>query len=353
MCLYKERRSANLSSGFSSSFLIKAVKNNEGGETMEDASIDKTAVLKKFLPRIKRLASRKSWGDQMLKDDLMSAGVEGLLGAIDRYDSSKGTLETYAFWRINGAMNDELLSWNPLSRRYQENQKRVKKAVDEITKNEGRAPTCEEIARHLGVTLDEYLFRFEKHNDFKLVSINNEGEGVVDECSVTGESIDPEKSVYIKQMREIVSFEMEKISKEHKNVLLLYYYGEKTLKEIGERLNLTESRASQLHTEAIEILRERVEKRGTDDYGKIIMKKIRPQQKRNPLKNVTLEEVVSVTKEGTKKREILLLSYGLIDGKAMSAEKISKKVRTHIDFVYKSLREGHDRIEVLRKKDSE
>ena len=221
-----------------------------------------------YAPLVKYVAGRLGSGLPAHVDegDLVSYGLLGLIGAIERYDPDRDIkFETYAIARIRGAIIDELraLDWVPRSVRSRARQ--IERAIGELEAKLGRAPTDEEIAGKVGMTVEEL--------DDTLTDISRSSIAALDELwSVSGDGdqvslLDtieddtmarPADVLDETEMREALADAIARLPEREKLVVTLYYYEELTLREIGEVLGVTESRVSQLHTKAILRLKSRL-----------------------------------------------------------------------------------------------
>lgn len=189
-------------------------------------------------------------------DDLVQAGLIGLMEAVRLYDPSQGaSFETYATIRVRGAMLDELRrnDWSPrsLSRRVRQ----LSEATREIENRRGRAATPQEIADYLELSLDEYhqwVLDASHQNFFSLDSLEEFD-------NAPGSGPDSTYSSVEKDRRRLFLVEaIGSLSEREQIVLSLYYDGDMTLKEIGEVLGVSESRVCQIHGEAAVRLRARM-----------------------------------------------------------------------------------------------
>jgi RNA polymerase sigma factor for flagellar operon FliA len=214
-----------------------------------------------YSPLVKFVAGRMSSGlpAHIEEADLISYGLLGLIGAIERFDPGREIkFETFAMARIRGAIIDELrsLDWVPRSVRTRARQ--IERAIATLEKELMRAPTDEEIAKKLGLTKDEL--------EDSLSEISRSSVAALDELwspSGGGDQIalidtiedetgpDPEVSLEQTEIKEALAEAISGLPEREKLVVTLYYYEELTLREIGEVLGVTESRVSQLHTKAI------------------------------------------------------------------------------------------------------
>jgi len=218
---------------------------------------EKEEVIKSFLPYIKYTASRLSWRlpPSLSEDDLISAGITGLLDALERYDASISKMSTYVEYRIKGAMLDLIDSSQFLPKHINKKIYEIKKIIEELEKKLNRTPEDFEIAESAGITLDEYYEIINESNKSKWLSlemINKNGE----EASVCDyipdlQEYEPDKVCENKDFLENLSKAIDKLPEKEKLMLSLYYYEELTMKEIAKVLGVTEGRVCQLHNQAL------------------------------------------------------------------------------------------------------
>lgn len=221
-----------------------------------------------YAPLVKYVAGRLGSGLPAHVDegDLVSYGLLGLIGAIERYDPERDIkFETYAIARIKGAIIDELraLDWVPRSVRSRARE--IERAIADLEAKLGHAPSDEEIAKKIGITVEEL--------EDSLTDISRSSIAALDELwSVSGEGdqvslLDtiedttgprPAEALDETELRESLAEAIARLPEREKLVVTLYYYEELTLREIGEVLGVTESRVSQLHTKAILRLKARL-----------------------------------------------------------------------------------------------
>jgi RNA polymerase sigma factor FliA len=221
-----------------------------------------------YAPLVKYVAGRLGAGLPAHVDegDLVSYGLLGLIGAIERYEPDRDIkFETYAIARIKGAIIDELraLDWVPRSVRSRARE--IERAIADLEAKLGRAPNDDEIAGKVGITVEDL--------EDALTDISRSSIAALDELwSVSGDGdqvslLDtledttgprPAEALDETEMREVLADAIARLPEREKLVITLYYYEELTLREIGEVLGVTESRVSQLHTKAILRLKSRV-----------------------------------------------------------------------------------------------
>jgi RNA polymerase sigma factor for flagellar operon FliA len=223
-----------------------------------------------YAPLVKYVAGRLGSGlpAHVDDDDLISYGLLGLIGAIERYDPDRDVkFETYAIARIKGSIIDELraLDWVPRSVRARARD--IERAIAELERKLHRAPADDEIADKLGITVSELedsltdISRSSIAALDELWTVNTGGGGdqvaLIDTIEDT-EAPDPQGSLSQTEMKEAVGEAIARLPEREKLVVRLDDYEELTLREIGEVLGVTESRVSQLHTKAILRLKARL-----------------------------------------------------------------------------------------------
>jgi RNA polymerase sigma factor FliA len=189
-------------------------------------------------------------------EDFISCGLEALITSIDRYDPSKGaTLEQFAWTRIHGAVLDELrrLDWAPRSLRRWERD--IAKARDQFTATQGRRPTREELAESLGITVGELRKREEDISVSEVTSLNalvvSDDETTVeriDTLAAGDERLDPEYASTTEQAKARFRRAFETLPQREREVAVLLYVKNLTLREIGDVLGVSESRVCQIHS---------------------------------------------------------------------------------------------------------
>lgn len=199
-------------------------------------------------------------------DDLVSAGVVGLIDAIGKYDPGRDTkFETYAVSRIRGAIVDDLRSLDWVPRSVRRKARMVEEAYSQLENELGRAASDDEISRKLNMSVHDFRTTVEEIVSAGLLSLddfvgNQDGERttrIIDlVCSKDG--ISPSAPLEAEEMKEILANAIMNLPDKERTVVALYYYEDMTLKEIGRTLGVSESRISQIHTKAMLRLRGRL-----------------------------------------------------------------------------------------------
>jgi RNA polymerase sigma factor for flagellar operon FliA len=225
----------------------------------------KEHLILEYAPVIKYVAQRIATRlpPHISIEDLINAGVIGLIDALEKYDPSRdNTFKTYAEFRIRGAMLDELraLDWVPRSIRQKEHA--LDRAYEELERRFGRSASDEEVAVLLGIELDDFYEWLKQVKGVSLLSLEGLGLRSADGDSVNlldvlpaQETQNPARMLQLQRLKELVARSIEDLPYQEKVVVSLYYYEELTMKEIGKVLEITESRVSQIHTKAIFHLR--------------------------------------------------------------------------------------------------
>jgi RNA polymerase sigma factor for flagellar operon FliA len=217
-----------------------------------------------YTPLIKYIATRLAsrLPAHVALDDLISSGIIGLIDAIDKFDLAKNVqFNTYAEFRVKGAMLDELraLDWVPRSVRGKSSQ--LENAYNHMEQKLGRAASDEEMTNYLGISQDEFYALLDETKaitfmDVELLKQNSpemRGSNFEELLAQTG--IDPFSALSFAQIRGLVAQAITELPDKEKLVISLYYFDELTMKEIGLVLDYTESRISQMHSKAVIRLR--------------------------------------------------------------------------------------------------
>lgn len=212
-------------------------------------------LVEQYLPLVKYNGER-IWArlpDGVELDDLISAGVFGLMDAINAFDMSRGVkFETYCVPRIRGAMLDELRSMDWVPRLVRSKASKLNEAVKQLEARLGRSPNENELAEQMGISTKELEKLISDANAVNLVSLNKkwyETDSYKDVREIDiledkkGE--DPTKRIQKSDLMRLVT---KGLNRNERLIIILYYYEELTMKEIGATLDLSESRVSQMHS---------------------------------------------------------------------------------------------------------
>lgn len=231
-------------------------------------------LILEHLPQVKLIARRihERLPVSVSLDDLISAGVVGLIAAIDRYDASHDVkLKTYAEYKIRGAILDSLrgLDWAP--RQQRKRAKLIEAAIATLEQEHHRMPTEEEIAAQLELSVSEYQDWLSEVRGLTLGSLENAGTEE-DGCDLLRYLADsdeqwPSQIVERAELERLLAEAIERMPQLERTVLSLYYYEEMTLREIAKIVDLHESRISQLKSQAILRLRSYMQKRWPQQRG--------------------------------------------------------------------------------------
>jgi RNA polymerase sigma factor for flagellar operon FliA len=222
-----------------------------------------------YAPLVKYVAGRLGSGlpAHVEEGDLVSYGLLGLIGAIERFDPTRDIkFETYAIARIKGSIIDELRSMDWVPRSVRARARDIERAIADLEARLTRAPTDEEIADKLGITEEEFqdsLMEISRSSiaalDELWASPGSSGDAVALIDTIEDpQAAEPQMAMAHTELREALGDAISRLPEREKLVVTLYYYEELTLREIGEVLGVTESRVSQLHTKAILRLKARL-----------------------------------------------------------------------------------------------
>ncbi len=239
---------------------------DEFRKTKSPALRDK--FIRQYMPLVKYVAGKVAVGmpNSVEYDDLVGFGQFGLLDAINKYDTSKNVkFKTYAVTRIRGAIFDELrqIDWVPRSVR--QKSREIEDAVVTLESRLGRTATDTEIANSLNMTENEYHRTVMKVSGTSILSLNDvwyTGDDN-DNMSIGSNiesptSLNPDVIAEREEIRKVIAKAISELPEKEKMVIVLYYHEDLTFKEIGEVLEVSESRISQLHAKANERLKSKL-----------------------------------------------------------------------------------------------
>jgi len=224
-------------------------------------------LITEYLPYVKRIVHRIAvhLPSTIDIDDLMNVGVIGLIQAVDRYDPSRDNkFMTYAVFRIKGAVLSELRSRDFLSRSNRRKIRDLENACLKLEQKLGREVDDEEIAEELGVDIEQ-IRRTKQMSSISFISFEELEFSSRDEKEkllsyLVDNDDDALTLARLKEIKEAVARAIEQLPGKEKLVISLYYLDELTMKETGKVLNITESRVSQIHSQAILRLRAKLKK---------------------------------------------------------------------------------------------
>jgi RNA polymerase sigma factor for flagellar operon FliA len=235
----------------------------EPNGTVQDGSAsERDLLLMEHLPTVRYLARRihERLPQHVELDDLVSAGVVGLIDAFSKFDHTKKVqFKSYAQFRIRGAILDSLrtLDWSP--RELRRKGRAVEEAIRSVTQKVGRAPSEQEIAKEMDLTLAEYQLLLGELKGLEIGSLHmerSEDSGDEELAYIPGSPEDDPLFRCLKgEMKQRLADAIDELPEKERLVLTLYYYEELTMKEIGLTLGVVESRVSQIHSSAVLRLR--------------------------------------------------------------------------------------------------
>lgn len=224
-------------------------------------TVARNALVETYLPIVRAAAQKLApmmpfWLDV---EDLESAGVTGLIDAIRNYQRSRGVrFETYCVGRISGAIMDQVRLMDHLTRNLRTKVRRVEKAARELQRTLGRPPTECELAEHMGRPVEEicYILQRAGVNMYSLDMTHTMKAGgkpmQLTEHLTDERGVDPVEAVQLKDLVERVASLLSPVERQ---VIIMYYYDQLTMRQIGKMLDLTESRVCQIHSDVLKRLR--------------------------------------------------------------------------------------------------
>jgi RNA polymerase sigma factor for flagellar operon FliA len=238
-----------------------------GAESGTGQVVDRETLILTHIPLVRYLVGRMTakLPPHLDPQDLMSSAMIGLINAADRFDPSRGVLfKTFAEQHIRGTILDELRSYDVLSRSMRDKYKRLERELRSLEHLLGRHPSSEEVAAALVMTLDDYYELLDDVHVFTFISLDDSWEGddgsplcLADVlCETDAKS--PQQQVISMQLADALGKAIDTLPEKERLAVTLYYNEDFNLKEIGETLGLTESRISQLISQAMVRLRTRL-----------------------------------------------------------------------------------------------
>ncbi len=224
--------------------------------------LDQENNVEKYLPMVRRqaLSLQVRLPSSIELDDLIQAGVLGLIEAMGRFDDAKGaSFATFASQRVRGAMIDELRSRDWMPRSVRRKAREIDSTISWLEQKNGRAPTEVEVAAQLDMSLEEYWQVLSDTNSGHILPLDDllfeAREPNLDDEHHEDTPLD---NLVDEQQREMLITAIDNLPEREKMMMALYYQEEMNLKEIGEILGVSESRVCQIHSQAISRLRSKL-----------------------------------------------------------------------------------------------
>ncbi|MCH8070627.1 MAG: FliA/WhiG family RNA polymerase sigma factor [Proteobacteria bacterium] len=238
---------------------------SQTSEQIEICPENTEQIVKEYSPMIKYVANRIALRlpPHIEVDDLISVGAIGLMDAIEKYDPSRGAkFKTYAEFRVRGSILDELRSLDWVPRSVRQKASNLDAVSSKLQSKLGRLPEDEEIAKEMGVTLEEFFKTLNETRNMPLLSLEDLGiardsgdkQSLLDTLEGRGD-VDPQTQMRLTELKNLIAAAIDSLPEKERLMVSLYYYEELTMKEIGEVLGITESRISQIHSKAVYRLR--------------------------------------------------------------------------------------------------
>ncbi|NLJ93104.1 MAG: RNA polymerase sigma factor FliA [Aeromonadales bacterium] len=221
-----------------------------------------TSLVERHVGLVRRIAYHMlaRLPDSVLVDDLIQSGMVGLLEAARNFDASKGaSFETFAGIRIRGAMLDEIRRGDWVPRSVHKNSRQITEAIALIQKREGRNATDREVADELEVSLEEYHHMLKDSSNGKILEMDEFESGIDNLVEPGAQGSNPYEDTAQQHFQTALSAQIKSLPEREALVLSLYYDEELNLKEIGEILEVSESRVSQIHSQAMHRLRAKMQ----------------------------------------------------------------------------------------------
>jgi RNA polymerase sigma factor for flagellar operon FliA len=227
--------------------------------------LDTDGAMQKYAPLVKRIAHHmmSKLPPSVQLDDIVQAGLIGLMDAIGRYEQEQGVLfETYATQRIRGAMLDELRANDWLPRGVRRTQRKIETTLARLEQRLGRAPGEREAAAELGISLTDYQEMLHEARGGQLLYLedigDDDGEHHVASRHAADAEADPLKALQDDRFRGALIAAIERLPEREQMVMSLYYEQDLNFREIAAVLEVTESRICQLHSQAVARLRSKL-----------------------------------------------------------------------------------------------
>ena len=232
----------------------------------EDPNL-KNILIERYYPLVRYISERllATLPKSIELEDLVSAGLFGLMDAIDGFDITRGIkFKTYCTTRIRGSILDELRSqdWVPRLVRLKAN--KINKAYRALESRLGREPTDVEMCEEISCSLEDYRSMVEEAQPVTVYSLSdkwdeNQEDHVLEKADILADQ-KSESPIECLNQRDVIEALTRNLSQKEKRIVIMYYYEGLTMKEIGKILDLTESRVCQIHTNVLMRLKEQIEK---------------------------------------------------------------------------------------------
>ncbi len=240
------------------------------------------ALVEQYLPLVRTVVARLAMTlpEHVDQDDLNSAGLVGLLQALRNYDPGCGTsFETYARVRIRGAMLDELRRMDWVPRTIHEKARRIQEVINQLEQKLGRAPTEEQMAKALNISVEEYTELLDEIRPAAFVCLDSTASsdgndsGNLYEVVANPNEDSPIEEVSRRELKDVVLKRLQHLPEIQRKVLALYYHEDLHLREIAEVFGLTESRICQIHSQAILSIRAYIQRYEAGIAGNAVLPK--------------------------------------------------------------------------------
>lgn len=246
------------------------VKESQLKKLKKDDHILRNEIIAEYLPYVNRIVNRIATHlpSTVDVDDLVNVGIIGLIQAIERYDPSRDNkFMTYAVFRIKGAVLSELRSRDFLGRTTRKKIRSLEKAYLKLEQQLGREVKDEELAEEMEMDLDQF-YQVKRMSSISFISFEEIGCTTKEEKEnflsylANNEGDDALSLTTIKEVKNTLAKHIELLPEKERLVVSMYYSDEMTMKEIGQALDITESRVSQIHSQAVLRLRNKLRKDG-------------------------------------------------------------------------------------------
>lgn len=227
--------------------------------------LDRSQYVNQYAPLVKRMAHHilARLPPSVQLDDLVQAGLIGLMDAVNRYEESQGAqFETYATQRIRGAILDELRANDWLPRGLRKSQRDIESAIHKMEHKLGRAPTESEVAKYMKISLEEYQDLLGEARGYQLVYFDDMKDRDSDEDYHERHSADstyePLEQVKDARFKQALVKAIDDLPEREKQMMGMYYEQDMNFREIAAVLGVTESRVCQIHSQSIARLRSKL-----------------------------------------------------------------------------------------------